>query len=1092
VLFPNPAMMISCSALKQQLRSGLLVLGLLALVGASGGSAAAQQLSFGDGRPAQPPVGWKRGGAAPELAVWTARGGPDGGGLISLVDARVDAMGNWQSAPLPLPAVASDSPNENLQLGVELRLRHRIDEGQMRVTLRAYSEDGKALSSETFVYSGQSEGWADGRFALDRRTVAVPAAARSVRFWLISGGGGQATGELHLGALRIEPRWAAGEVAQWVPAPAQLHGVVRPDRVAIRHNARRIPNAGTVLMSDDFASEDFGTIPAGWRDLTFRPPSRNWMVDAQGFMRVALKNFSGLLGYEGQLATGQPATALENYVVRARFKTTGDPDVFFGVAGRVHDAAHYYAVRVIGPDRVRILKVKAGQENLLAELVLLRRYASSEVWELEASFHEDLITGIVRDAEGRVLARLDGRDGEFERGTFALNCTDFAAADIVACHAQGEVPVAMSVNEVRKQNPAPTGVYAGYDLVRPIKDTAALQNEFSALADDYDVIVAGGGTGGWAAAVQASRMGRRVLILEETDWLGGQMAAAAVTSMDEAGVQVRERGIYREFHESMTAYYYGLDKSPFQAYYHGDSAQRQTEGGYEPAITQAVLYGYIKQVREQGGVLDVAVRSRVVEVHKQGQQVTGVTVRRWNLDAQPERQLTCRLLVDATEYGDVIPLTGAPYRVGNTRSDQFNPDAPLQSHSYNLVFREYPDGIPEALRMTVPPPNYESERKRFDRGQINGDWHFHKGARNIRILMAWRGAADTHSPITGRLSEQRHTAASTNWSNNYRVTAADVESPEKRDALERVGIYRMLSALYYLQNEMGLNWSIAAEQGYDTPYNQLMMVRRGIDPSVMELARHLCQVPYVRESRRIIGVETLVANDLTRWEKAKHMPTSVAMGDYFMDLHGSYESVEPDLDTPEHPRGNGPFQVPFAVFIPQSLDGFLPAEKNFSQSRLVNGATRLQPITMLTGQAVGTIAALALKRNVQPRQLNPIEVQLALLAGGATLIQRWHSDVEWRTELWQAVQFLSLHGLLDRPGRITDFHEMTIRMPDAWGAQEPLNRGDAQAALKKLTELFGARAVAGAPAVDGKLTRGEFARWCLNVARQSFAVTGRH
>ena len=55
----------------------------------------------------------------------------------------------------------------------------------------------------------------------------------------------------------------------------------------------------------------------------------------------------------------------------------------------------------------------------------------------------------------------------------------------------------------------------------------------------------------------------------------------------------------------------------------------------------------------------------------------------------------------------------------------------------------------------------------------------------------------------------------------------------------------------------------------------------------------------------------------------------------------------------------GPFQVPFEVFIPEKVDGLVLAEKNISQSRLVSGATRLQPITMLTGQAAGAIRARA-------------------------------------------------------------------------------------------------------------------------------------
>ncbi len=53
------------------------------------------------------------------------------------------------------------------------------------------------------------------------------------------------------------------------------------------------------------------------------------------------------------------------------------------------------------------------------------------------------------------------------------------------------------------------------------------------------------------------------------------------------------------------------------------------------------------------------------------------------------------------------------------------------------------------------------------------------------------------------------------------------------------------------------------------------------------------------------------------------------------------------------------------------------------------GQRVLQPITMLNGQAAGTIAALAVKEGVQPRQVNPIAVQVAQLASGSNLIQRW-------------------------------------------------------------------------------------------------------
>jgi hypothetical protein len=236
----------------------------------------------------------------------------------------------------------------------------------------------------------------------------------------------------------------------------------------------------------------------------------------------------------------------------------------------------------------------------------------------------------------------------------------------------------------------------------------------------------------------------------------------------------------------------------------------------------------------------------------------------------------------------------------------------------------------------------------------------------------------------------------------------------------------------------------------------------GLRPDLEAIAVHLPQLPYVRESRRLVGVETLKAADLTRYDQAKHVATSVAMGDYFMDLdHGHTKHViETDLDGSlltggEPPRGGGPFQVPLDVFVPEKLDGFLAAEKNFSQSRLANGATRLQPITLLTGQAVGTLAALAVQQEKQPRDVHVFDVPSALLDSGSTLIQRWYADVPWGTPVWKATQLLSLHEVLDRPGPIDPDVAIPLGSRARWGVDEPISAGDVRWALMKLATLHG-------------------------------------
>lgn len=95
---------------------------------------------------------------------------------------------------------------------------------------------------------------------------------------------------------------------------------------------------------------------------------------------------------------------------------------------------------------------------------------------------------------------------------------------------------------------------------------------------------------------------------------------------------------------------------------------------------------------------------------------------------------------------------------------------------------------------------------------------------------------------------------------------------------------------------------------------------------------------------------------------------AIALGDYGNDLHGcsAEENLEHDLEHDGDRVGDrglatGPFQIPMGVLIPHEVDGLLLAEKNISQSRLANGATRLQPSTMVVGQASGALAVHVFK-----------------------------------------------------------------------------------------------------------------------------------
>jgi len=146
---------------------------------------------------------------------------------------------------------------------------------------------------------------------------------------------------------------------------------------------------------------------------------------------------------------------------------------------------------------------------------------------------------------------------------------------------------------------------------------------------------------------------------------------------------------------------------------------------------------------------------------------------------------------------------------------------------------------------------------------------------------------------------------------------------------------------------------------------------------------------------------------------------TVALGDYPVDMHGSMTMpyLEPELDHESDiphdkfgAKGIGPFAIPFECFIPEKTDGFLPAEKNLSESRMANGATRLQPHTLLMGQAVGAIAALAIQHDIQPRAVDPVEVQRVLLEAGDTLCIDGAPGARWGTPEWRNKQLTVLRS----------------------------------------------------------------------------------
>ena len=215
------------------------------------------------------------------------------------------------------------------------------------------------------------------------------------------------------------------------------------------------------------------------------------------------------------------------------------------------------------------------------------------------------------------------------------------------------------------------------------------------LKSTYDIIIAGAGTGGISAAVQAARMGVNVLVIESGSWVGGQATAAGVSTMDDMSRQ--KSGIYEEFINRIKNYYDSRGKSMGTAYWTSNSV------AFEPRIGQDALIAMINDARRRG-TIDFIMNSNIIAVDKDKRTVTGVTVQ---LSDKSTRKYSCKILIDATEYGDILPLAKTQYRIGNSVSKFPNPDSMIQDITWTAVIKKYPAGVPNYLRPLSPLPGYD-------------------------------------------------------------------------------------------------------------------------------------------------------------------------------------------------------------------------------------------------------------------------------------------------------------------------------------------------------------------------------------------------
>lgn len=544
----------------------------------------------------------------------------------------------------------------------------------------------------------------------------------------------------------------------------------------------------------------------------------------------------------------------------------------------------------------------------------------------------------------------------------------------------------------------------------PTRAVVAIDEGAPAETVECDILVVGGGMGGVAGAWAAARRGHRVCLLEETDWLGGQMTAQGISALDEH-LHIERFGGTRSYYAMREAI-----RDHYRARAIVDAPEPLNPGScwvtalaFEPRVGLAALEGLLAPEIEARR-LRVFLRTKACAAEVDGDRVTGI--RAVDLEAGHARDFRFRYVLDATELGDLLPLTGTEYVVGaesiaETGEPHAQPEAPkahcVQSLTYVFAMERRPAGENHTIEQPARYAHYRdtqpySLRIHVHGGEIYGE---DTGWLDYQVFEEMPG---TKGPLWRyrRLVDAAQFPAVAqditmfNWPGlDYRDLPVVDQDPETlahalQDA-KRVG----LGFAHWLQTEVA------------NPSGAPGFPELKLRPDVMGSADGVAKYPYIRECRRIRARKTVVEQEVAvahqPGPRAAHFADSVGIGWYPIDIH---QAGEGDVGTSTRTK---PFQIPMGALIPARVENLLAANKNLGTTHITNGCYRLHPVEWNTGEAAGVLAAWALESASTPAAAHADEVrrngyQRALLDEGVPLC--WLIDVPPSRAEFAAVQRL--------------------------------------------------------------------------------------
>ncbi|MGD0475384.1 MAG: FAD-dependent oxidoreductase [Candidatus Velthaea sp.] len=443
----------------------------------------------------------------------------------------------------------------------------------------------------------------------------------------------------------------------------------------------------------------------------------------------------------------------------------------------------------------------------------------------------------------------------------------------------------------------------------------------------YDVLVVGGGNAGCAAALAAARCGAKTLLVERYGFLGGTATAAMVgpwmTFHSDSERIVG--GIAQEIVERLVA----MGGSP--GHIPDSSDYVPTITPFDPEVHKALLFDLM---RESG--VDLLLHTYFLAAVRDARGMVGgarfATV-------GGTREVRAQRTIDATADAFVAASAGVELQTGDSRG-RVQPASLMFRLSHvdlsqvSAYVRTHPDQMRTSLKAHERTPRALTA--------VAGLYDIWNAARE-------RGDVDIPRELVSFFISPYPDEVTVNMT---RVTDIDPLDPDDLTRAEMEARSQTMQLLAFFRRSV---------PGFANARIAATATQIGI-----------------RESRRIVGMYTLTAQDILA---ARTFPDGIARSAYPIDIHNPSGAGTTTFRLP----ADAAYEIPYRCLVPAEVERLLIAGRCISTTHEALASTRLTPTVMTLGQAAGTAAALSLSGNVAVRDLDPADLRRRLIADGVDL-----------------------------------------------------------------------------------------------------------